>query len=171
MLPEPKSSLGDILKKHKSKSFSVNGVCYEYVIELGFQKMQDVLHNRFVVGWDEMNLHDCMSDSLELSKQLTDSIDMIDNECLRIALRLRLGEKHTASKRLLSNLGRVHEIYCNVIPLTNYTVMLNGNYDSFYLTAELFKQSKKMNDIFTRLRRNIRQYKKHRRVASDLHSR
>ena len=131
---------------------------YQNIIELGFHKMQHVLHNRFVVGLDEMNLHDCMSDSFELSKTLRDSVDMIDNECLRTALRLRLGEKLTASKRALDNLDRVHNAYCNVVPLTNYTVTPNGSYDSFYLTAELFKQSTEMNETHTRLRGHIKEY-------------
>ena len=131
---------------------------YQNIIELGFHKMQHVLHNRFVVGLDEMNLHDCMSDSFELSKTLRDSVDMIDNECLRTALRLRLGEKITVSKKVLCNLDRVHDAYCNAVPLTNYTVTPNGSYDSFYLTAELFKQSTEMNETHTRLRGHIKKY-------------
>ena len=106
-------------------------VCYEYVNELGFQKMQDILHNRFVVGWDKMNLHDCTSDSLEFSKTLRDSVGLIDKEYLRTALRLRLGEKLTASKRVLYNVDRVHDAYCNVVPLTNYTVTSRRQTDHF----------------------------------------
>ena len=140
------------------RNYTTRDVCYDYLNELGFQKMHDILHNRFVVGWDKMNLHDCTSDSFELSKTLTDSVDMIDNECLRTTLRLRLGEKITASKRLLDNLDRVHDAYCNAFPLTNYKVTPNGSYDSFYLTAELFKQSKEMNEIHTRLRGQINKY-------------
>ena len=137
---------------------TTHDVCYDYLNEFVFQKMQDILHNRFVVGWDKMNLYDCTSDSFELSKTLTDSVDMIDNECLRTTLLLRLGEKITALKRVLDNLDRVHDAYCNAVPLTNYTVTPNGSYDSFYLTAELFKQSKKMNEIHTRLRGHINKY-------------
>ncbi|KAI0220880.1 hypothetical protein LSAT2_027656, partial [Lamellibrachia satsuma] len=131
---------------------------YQNIIELGFHKMQHVLHNRFVVGLDEMNLHDCMSDSFELSKTLRDSVDMIDNECLRTAVRLRLMEKITVSKKVLCNLDRVHDAYCNVVPLTNYTVTPNGSYDSFYLTAELFKQSTEMNETHTRLKGHVKKY-------------
>ena len=106
-------------------------VCYDYVNELGFQKMQDILHNRFVVGWDKMNLHDCTSDSLEFSKTLRYSVGLIDKEYLRTALRLRLGEKLTASKRVLYNLDRVHDAYCNAVPLTNYTVTSGRQTDRF----------------------------------------
>ena len=136
----------------------MKSVCYEYVNELGFQKMQDILHISFVVVWDKMNLHDCTSDSLEFSKTLRDSVGLIDNDYLRTAIRLRLGEKLTASKRVLDNLDRVHDAYCNAVPLTNYTVTPNGSYDSFYLTTELFKQSKEMNEMYTRLRGHINKY-------------
>ena len=106
-------------------------VCYDYVNELGFQKMQDILHNRFVVGWDKLNLHDCTSDLLEFSKTLRDSVGLIVKEYFRTALRLRLGEKLTASKRVLYNLDRVHDAYCNAVPLTNYTVTSGRQTDHF----------------------------------------
>ena len=131
---------------------------YHAVMTLGFQKMQDVLHNYFIVGWDEMNLYDCMSGSFELSKILRDSIDLIEQTTWRAAIRLLLEEKLIASKRALFNIKRVHDAYCNVVPLLNYTVTTNGRYDSLYLTAELFKQSTEINETYTRLTGHIKQY-------------
>ena len=131
---------------------------YDAVMTLGFQKMQDVLHNYFIVGWDDMNLYDCMSGSFELSKLLGDSIDLIEKTTWRAAIRLRLEEKLIASKRALFNIKRVHIAYCNVVPLLNYTFTPNGRYDSFYITAELFKQSTEINETYTRLIGHIKQY-------------
>ena len=131
---------------------------YHAIMTLGFQKMQDVLHDYFIVCWDEMNLYDCMSGSFELSKILRDSIDLTEQTTWRAAIRLRLEEKLIASKRALYNLKRVHDAYCNVVPLLNYTDTPNGRYDSFYLTAELFKQSTKINETYTRLIGHIKQY-------------
>ena len=102
--------------------------------------MQDVLHNYCIVGWDDMNLYNCMSGSFELSKILRDSIDLTEQTIWRAAIRLRLEEKLIASKRALFNIKRVHDAYCNIVPLLNYTATPNGRYDSFYITAELFKK-------------------------------
>ncbi|KAI0238877.1 hypothetical protein LSAT2_010364, partial [Lamellibrachia satsuma] len=124
---------------------------YNSVMALGFQKMQDALHDSFIVGWDEMKLHDCVSGSFELSTIFRDSVDTTRQNTWRAAIRLRLEEKLIASKRALYNLERVHIAYCNVVPLLHYTVTPNGRYDSFYLTAELFKQSTKINETYTRL--------------------
>ena len=131
---------------------------YNAVMELGFQKMQDALHDSFIVGWDEMKLYDCVSGSFELSTIFRESVDTTKQNTWRAVIRLRLEEKLIASKRALYNLERVHIAYCNVVPLLNYTVTPNGRYDSFYLTAELFKQSTKINETYTRLIEHINQY-------------
>ena len=144
-------SLAPIAKKQFDYS-------YNAVMALGFQKMQDALQDSFIVGWDEMKLHDCVSGSFELSTILRDSVDTTKQNTWRAVIRLRLEEKLIASKRALYNLERVHIAYCNVVPLLNYTVTPNGRYDSFYLTAELFKQSTKINETYTRLIGHIKQY-------------
>ena len=131
---------------------------YNAVMALGFQKMQDALQDSFIVGWDEMKLHDCVSDSFELSTIFRDSVDTTKQNTWRAAIRLRLEEKFIASKRALYNLERVHIAYCNVVPLLNYTVTPNGRYNSFYLTEELFKQSTEINETYTRLIGHIKQY-------------
>ena len=123
---------------------------YNADMALGFQKMQDALQDSFIVGWDEMKLYDCVSGSFELSTILRDSVDTTKQNTWQAAIRLRLEEKLIASKRALYNLERVHIAYCNVVPLLNYTVTPNS-YDSFYITAELFKQSTKINETYTRL--------------------
>ena len=106
---------------------------YGAVMTLGFQKMQNILHNYFIVVWDEINLNDCVSGSFELSTILRDSIYMIDQNTWWAAIRLRLEEKLIASKRALCNLERVQIAYCNVVPLFS---KLRGYTDSFYLTVE-----------------------------------
>ena len=67
-------------------------------------------------------------------------------------------EKLIASKRALHNLDRVHNAYCNAVPLVNNMVTPNGSYDSLYLTEELFPKTTEINQTYTRLRRHIMKY-------------
>ena len=120
--------------------------------------MQEVLQKDFINGWDSMNIYDCMSDSFELSKILSNSGNMSDKKPWRQALQLRLEEKLIASKRALYNLDRVHDAYCNAVPLVNNMVTPNGSYDSLYLTEELFPKTTVINQTYSRLRRHIKKY-------------
>ena len=120
--------------------------------------MQEVLQRYFINGWDSMNFYDCMSDSIELSQMLNNSANMSEEKPWRAALKLHLEEKIIASKRALHKVDRVHDAYCNAVPLANNIVTPNGSYDSLYLTEELFLKTTEINQTYTRLRRHIKTY-------------
>ena len=127
---------------------------YKVIMEMGIEKMKDVLQNALLAGWDKMNLRDCMSGSIELVMVLRRSVNSTGQNYWLPNLRLRL----EISKRALYNLDLVHDAYCNVIPLWNYTITPIGKYDTFYLTQELFKPSTEINDTYMRLRHHISNY-------------
>ena len=128
------------------------------VMTMGMHNMHEVLQRDFINGWDSMNFYDCMSDSIELSKILNNSANMSEEKPWRAAQKLRLEEKIIASKRALHNLDRVHNAYCNAVPLVNNMVTPNGSYDTLYLTEELFPQTTEINQTYTRLRKHIKTY-------------
>ena len=129
-----------------------------FLTEMGTNKMQEVVQRDFITGWDSMNFYDCMSDSFELSQILSNSANMSDDKPWRAAVQLRLEEKLIASKRALYNVGRVHDAYCNAVPLVNNMVTPNGSYDSLYITEKLFPKTTEINQTYTRLRRHIKKY-------------
>ena len=147
----------DLFDKRSKMRTELLGV-YSFVAEMGMHKMREVLQRDFINGWDSMNIYDCMSDSFELSKILSNSGNMSDIKPWQKALQLRLEEKFIASKRALYNLDRVHDAYCNAIPLVENMVTPNDSYDSLYLTEELFPKTTVINQTYTRLRRNIKKY-------------
>ena len=92
---------------------------YMFGMVMGLNKMQEVLERDFITGWESMNVYDCMSDSFELSQILSNSANMSDEKPWRAAVQLHLEEKLIASKRASYNLDRVHDAYCNAVPLYN----------------------------------------------------
>ena len=131
---------------------------YNFIMNMGLDKMQEVLQRDFIAGWDSMHLYDCMSDSFELTQIVNNSANVSEEKPWRAAVQLRLEEKFIASKRASYNLDRVHDDYCNTALLVNNMVTPNGKYDSLYLTETLFPQSTEINQTYTRLSRNIKKY-------------
>ena len=131
---------------------------YKFILDKGVHTMQEVLERDFIIGWDSMHFYDCMSDSFELSQILNNSANTNDEKPWRAAVQLRLEEKLIASKRASYNLDRVHDAYCNAVPLVNNMVTPNGSYDSLYLTEKLFPKTAEINQTYTRLRRHIKKY-------------
>ena len=127
-------------------------------MQLGLEKMQDIIKNDMVAGWDSMNLHGCVYGSFELFRILKNSVSSIGEESWRAALRLRLEEKLVCSKKVTDDIQRVHDAYNNFVPLTNYTATPNGSYDSLYRTRELFPQSRDFNMTYSRLRGHTKTY-------------
>ena len=131
---------------------------YSIIMQLGLEKMQDIIKNDMVAGWDSMNLHGCVYGSFELFRILKNSVSSIGEESWRAALRLRLEEKLVCSKKVTDDIQRVHDAYNNFVPLTNYTATPNGSYDSLYRTRELFPQSRDINMTYSRLRGHTKTY-------------
>ena len=147
----------NVLSGHRNVFVELQNV-YNFILGKGVHTMQEVLQRNFIIGWDSMNLYDCMSDSFELSQILNNSVNMSDVKPWRAAVQLRLEEKLIASKRASYNLDRVHDAYCNAVPLVNNMVTPNGSYDSLYLTEGLFPKTTEINQTYTRLRRHIKKY-------------
>ena len=131
---------------------------YSTIMLLGLEKMDDIIKNDVIAGWDNMNLYDCVYGSFELFTILRNSISSIGEENWRAALRLRLEEKLVCSKKVTDDIQRLHDAYNNGVPLTNYTATPNGAYDSFYRTRELFPQTRDINMTYSRLRAHIKKY-------------
>ena len=72
---------------------------YIIIMQLGLEKMEDIVKNDMVAGWDSMNLYGCVCGSFELLKILRNSVSSIGEESWRAALRLRLEEKLVCSKK------------------------------------------------------------------------
>ena len=113
--------------------------------------MEDVLRNDVVLGWDEMDLQECVRGSLTLSRTLRKSIDVVFPDTLLAALHIRLEDKLIASNTALYNLEKVHEAYSTVAPLLNYTAAPNSRYHSFYLTTALFNQTTEELEVYSQL--------------------
>ena len=120
--------------------------------------MEDVLRNNFVVAWDEIDLRDCVRGSLELSRTITQYIDMGFKESWSAVIIIRLEEKSIASNRALLNLERMHHAYSNAVPLLNHNATLNDSYESFYLTSALFNQTTEELDVYSRLVGHLKRY-------------
>ena len=131
---------------------------YNFIMNMGLHKMQEVLQRDFVAGWDSMHLYDCMSDSFELTQIVNNSANVSEEKPWRAAVQLRLEEKLIVSKRASYNLDRVHDAYCNAALLVNNMVTPNGSYDSLYLSGALFPQTTEINQTYTRLSRHINKY-------------
>ena len=140
---------------------------YNFIIEVAFQRMEDILRNGFIAAWNEINFNDCMSRSYELSQIISQSLDNIHQEPWRAAVRLRLEEQLLTSKRTLFNLDRVHNAYRNGVPLLNYKATLAGRFDSVYLGV-LFNETTEINETYTRLRGHITRYIKHTKTLLNL---
>ena len=147
----------NFLSRHRNVFVEVQNV-YSFIMYKGVHTMQEVLQRDFITGWESMNFYDCMSDSFELSQILNNSANTSDDKPWRAAVQLRLEEKLIASKRALYNLDRVHDAYCNAVPLVNNMVTPNGSYDSLYITEKLFPKTAEINQTYTRLRRHINKY-------------
>ena len=139
------------------KMFSLRESC-NFIIERGLQVMQNIFRDHFVAIWENMNFYDCMSRSFELYRIITYSLHSNDHKSWRAAVRLRLEENIIASETTLHNLDRVHDAYCNVAPLLNYTTTPKGSYHAFYLSEELLRQSSKINETYARVRHYIISY-------------
>ena len=120
--------------------------------------MEDVLRKNIIVVWDEMELRDCVRGSLELSRTITQYMDMGVKESWLAVILIRLEEKSIASNMALHNLGRMHHAYTNAIPLLNYNDTLNGSYESFYLTSALFNQTTDELQVYSRLVGHLKRY-------------
>ena len=147
----------NFLIRHRNVVVEVQNV-YTFIMYEGVHTMQEVLQRDFINGWESMNFYDCMSDSFELSKILNNSANTSDDKPWRAAVQLRLEEKLIASKRALYNLDRVHDAYCNAVPLVNNMVTPNGSYDSLYITEKLFPKTAEINQTYTRIRRHTNKY-------------
>ena len=127
-----------------------------FIKDKGFTLMQNVLQDRFIAGWENMNLMECVFGSIELYIRISrDSSHTRSKEKWGPSIQILLKQKLIASKRALHNLDRVHDAYHNVRPLLNSTVTPNGSYDTIYFTKELFKESTQINKTYTRVRRHI----------------
>ena len=112
--------------------------------------MEDVLRKNVVVVWDEMGLSECVRDSLELSRTITQYTDRGFKESWLAVILIRLEEKSIASNIALHNLGRMHHTYANAT--------LNGSYESFYLTSALFNQATDELEVYSRLVGHLKRY-------------
>ena len=130
------------------------GKSYNFIMEAGFQKMEDILRYRFIAAWDNIGVYEWMYGSYELSQIIAHSLDKIHQESWREAIRLSLGKQLLASKRTLHNLDRVHSAYSNGVPLSMYNTTPCEWYDTFYLTT-LFRQNIEVNKTYTRVRGHV----------------
>ena len=116
-----------------------------------FKMMETVLRNDLIVGWDELDLKECVRGSWSLSETIRKSIDINSKDGWLPSLHFRLEEKLIASNRALYNLERMHSSYCNAVPLLNYSATSNASFDAFYLTATLFNQTTEEREVYSRL--------------------
>ena len=140
---------------------------YNFIIEVAFQKMEDILRNGFIAAWNEINFKNCISRPYELSQIISQSLNNIHQEPWRAAVRLRLEEHLLTSKRTLFNLDRVHNAYRNNVPLLNYKATPDGRFDSVYLRV-LFNETTEIDETYTRLRGHITRYIKHTNTLLNL---
>ncbi|KAK2172938.1 hypothetical protein NP493_919g01054 [Ridgeia piscesae] len=98
----------------------VLGKSYNFIMEAGFQKMEDILRYRFIAAWDNIDFYEWMYGSYELSQIMAPSLGKIHQESWRAVIRLSLRKQLLASKRTLHNLHRVHSAYSNGVPLSRY---------------------------------------------------
>ena len=146
--------VGDIIEKlPKMYVQEVVVPSYNFIMEIGFQKMEDILRYGFIAAWDEYKMDECVSSSYELSEIISHSLDGVNNENWRAAVRLRLQETFLLLKKMLHTLDLVHHARCNAIPLLNVDTP-TAHYDSFYLT-ELFNQTAGIHDAYIRLRGHV----------------
>ena len=129
--------------------------CCNFIVDVLFHNMEDILKNRFTTAWYEINFHECMSGLYELSQIIAHSLDNTQQKTWRAAIKVQLEEKLLASKRTMLDLDRVHSAFCNAVPLVNYTAKPDGRFDSFYPTKHLFKQSSEINETYSRLRGHL----------------
>ena len=132
----------------------VLGKSYNFIMEAGFQKMEDILRYRFIAAWDNIDFYEWMYGSYELSQIMAPSLGKIHQESWRAVIRLSLRKQLLASKRTLHNLHRVHSAYSNGVPLSRYNATSCDWYDTFYLTA-LFRQNIEVNETYTRVRGHV----------------
>ena len=150
-----------ILRTTDSKRFANFKERINFLSNIEFAIMQNVLQDDFIDVWEEMNLFKCISGSFELYKLIRNSCDTNRKETWLSAISLRLEEKLITSKRALHNLERVHEAYNNGAPLSNDTVTPEGRYDSLYFTSALFPQTAEINQTYIQLREQIHKYIQH----------
>ena len=131
---------------------------YQFVRNVLLEDWQNVLQDDFIDVWEQMNLYNCMTGSLDLYKLIRNSFDANVTETWQSAVSLRLEEKMIASNRTLHNLDRVHEAYNNAVPLVNNNVTPEGRYDFLYITSELFPQTSEINETYIHLRGHLQKY-------------
>ena len=131
---------------------------YQIVKNVLVEVMQNVLQNDFIDVWEQMNLYNCVTGSLDLYKIIRNSFDANVTETWQSAISLRLEEKMIASNRTLHNLDRVHDAYNNAVPLVNNNVTAEGRYDFLYITSELFPQTSEINETYIHLRGHLQKY-------------
>ena len=130
---------------------------YDFIMELGFQKMKDIFQKNVVIGWNEMNFNASFAASHQLSVVIMHSPKMMREESWRSAVHLRLAESRAAAMTAMDNLVKVHSAYGRAIPLLNYTATPKGRYDSFYLKP-LFIEVPYVSGMYTGVRQLLSYY-------------
>ena len=126
------SILHEILNDSYIKKFEKS---YTFILEMGFEKIENVLNKAFKAAWDNIKFDTCIWES-EYSSYF-------------------LWIKYEHVSELLKRLDTVQRAYRDVVPLLNLQTTPEGRYDSIYLPRTLFNQSEETHETFRRIRRHI----------------
>ena len=129
------SILHEILNNSYIKKFEKS---YTFILEMGFEKIENVLNNAFKDARDNIKLDTCI-----FEEELLTHITVGD----LVYKRLRVF-------KLLNTFNKMQRAYREVVPLVNLQTPPEGRYDSIYLPRTLFTESEEIQETYRRIRRH-----------------
>ena len=130
------SILNEILNNSYIKKFEKS---YTFILEMGFEKIENVLNKAFKAAWDNITFDTCIFAERSLTH----------------ISAVRLKHKCTQVSKLLERFDEVQRAYRDVVPLLNLQTTPEGRYDSIYLPRTLFNESEETHETYRRIRRHI----------------
>ena len=130
------SILHEILNNSYIKKFEKS---YTFILEMGFEKIENVLNKAFKAAWDNIKFDRCIFEKA--------SFRYLSGESLEY--------KYRQASELLGRFDEVHKAYHDVVPLLSLHTTPEGRYDSIYLPRTLFNQSEEIQETYRRIRRHI----------------
>ena len=112
---------------------------YTFILEMGFEKIENVWNNAFKAAWDNIEFDSCIFEQGFLTHIIGVNIDY----------------KHWQVSQLLQRFDEVQRAYRDVVLLLNIQTTPEGRYDSIYLPKTLFNQSEDIQETYGRIRRHI----------------
>ena len=113
---------------------------YTFILEMGFEKIENVLNKAFKAAWDNAKFDTCIFEEGSLTHL----------GCMGLL------HKHRHVPELLKRFDEVQRAYRDVIPLLNFQATPEGRYDSIYLPRTLFNQSEEIHETYGRIRQYIK---------------